>query len=429
MKHYILYSKNINRDSFLWNMIGSLAMAFQSVILLMILSRIVGLVESGIFTIAYANANLFLTVGKYGVRYYQVSDVRYEFSFKEYCRSRWLTCITMMIISVGYVIYSSIVNSYTSNKSMIILWMCIFKLPDAFEDVYYGEYQRSGRLDVASKAMAIRMLSTMGVYVLVLIILRNQLLALIIATLYTYLVMVIFLNWTITIFPKAKESFCTGKNVVSLLKYCFPLFASSFLSFYIGNAPKYAIDSLLTDDLQACYGFIFMPVFVIGLLNGFIFNPMIYHIAELWSKSRLKDFLKQILLQMIYIVIITVVCMAGASLLGIPVLSFLYNTNLEAYKSELLILLLGGGFLGLSGLLNTVITIMRKQKKLLLGYLIIAILAYILSHPVVRKYEMWGAATFYTLLMAGLCIFFLAIFGTELIRVYNTLKREKEGDG
>lgn len=417
MRYYLLHSKDVNRDSFLWNMIGSLVMAFQSVILLMILSRTVGLVESGIFTIAYANANLFLTVGKYGMRYYQVSDVSREFTFREYYISRWLTCLAMLIVSIAYVAYSSVMNSYTLNKAMIILWMCIFKLPDAFEDVYYGEYQRNGRLDIASKAMAFRMLSTLLFYVLLIVIFKNQLLALTAATLFTWVVMIIFLKWTRSPFPEMKNDVYSLKHIGKLLRCCFPLFASSFLSFYIGNAPKYAIDSLLTDKLQACYGFISMPVFIIGLLNGFIFNPMLYHISQLWSEHHLKDFLKQLLLQMVYVVIITIVCILGAALFGIPVLSILYNTNLEPYKTELLILLLGGGFLGLSGVLNTIITIIRQQKKLFWGYLAIAILAYVFSRPVVRQYEMLGASLFYTSLMAGLCVCFIVILITELIRL------------
>lgn len=60
-----------------------------------------------------------------------------------------------------------------------------------------------------------------------------------------------------------------------------------FLSFYIGNAPKYAIDSILNDGLQACCGFIAMPVFVIGLLNNFIFNPMISRMSFMWSEKEL----------------------------------------------------------------------------------------------------------------------------------------------
>lgn len=417
MKHYLLHSTDVNRDSFLWNMVGGLVMAFQSVILLMILSRTVGLIESGIFTIAYANANLFLTIGKYGMRYYQVSDVSCDFSFREYCASRWLTCFVMTIVSVAYVVYSSAANSYTPNKAMIILLMCIFKLPDAFEDVFYGEYQRNGRLDIASKAMALRMLSTLFVYALLIAIFKNQLLALTAANLYTWFVMFIFLKWTIAPFPEMKKSSCSLRNMTQLLKCCFPLFASSFLSFYIGNAPKYAIDFLLTDKLQACYGFISMPVFIIGLLNGFIFNPMLYHISQLWAGKDVKEFLKQVLLQMAYVVLITIACILGAYILGIPVLSALYNTDLAPYKTELLILLLGGGFLGLSGVLSTVITIIRQQKKLFWGYLATAFGACILSRPIVKQYEMLGASLLYTLLMAGLCVCFILIFWTELIRM------------
>ena len=72
IKTFLLNDKNIEKSSYIWNMMGSLFMAFQSVIMLMILTRTVGLVEAGIFTIANANANLFLTVGKYGMRYFQV---------------------------------------------------------------------------------------------------------------------------------------------------------------------------------------------------------------------------------------------------------------------------------------------------------------------------------------------------------------------
>ena len=60
IKVFLLNNRELERDSYLWNMIGSMLMAFQSVIMLIILTRTVGLVESGIFTIAYANANLFL---------------------------------------------------------------------------------------------------------------------------------------------------------------------------------------------------------------------------------------------------------------------------------------------------------------------------------------------------------------------------------
>ena len=230
-----------------------------------------------------------------------------------------------------------------------------------------------------------------------------------------------FTHWTCQQFKPSYGSYNKG-NVLRLLKVCFPLFLGSFLSFYIGNAPKYAIDSILNDELQACYGFIAMPVFVIGLLNNFIFNPVIAKMSFMWNNDEKKPFMKLFRKQLIIILMITLVCEAGAYLLGIPVLSWLYSTDLAPYKTELLILLLGGGFLALSGLLVTIITILRLQKVLSIGYIIVAIIAFFLSPVMVEKYAMFGAAVLYMLLMMLLCILFAVPLVYKLL-VTNTAKK------
>ena len=307
IKAFLISDKNIERDSYLWNMIGSLLMAFQSVIMLMILTRTLGLVDAGIFTIAYANANLFLNIGKYGMRYFQVSDVKGQFTFADYRMSRVLTSIAMIMVSVGYVMYSAAAKGYTMEKTQIIIWMCLLKTIDAVEDIYHGLYQNRARLDVASKAMTLRLVISTVVFALGLILLKDQLLALIITTVITALVFILFTKWTYVEFQIPGEK-AKWKKVIQLLRVCFPLFAGAFLSFYIGNAPKYAIDAMLTDELQACYGFIAMPVFVIGLLNNFIFNPMLYQMSVLWSEKRIKEFVKKTVIQTGIIAVIKIVC-------------------------------------------------------------------------------------------------------------------------
>ena len=329
MKSFILNSSNTEKDSFIWNMTGSLLMAFQSVIFLMILTRTVGLIESGVFTIAYANANLFLNIGKYGMRNYQVSDVKNQFSFREYLSSRWITTIAMVFVSIIYVMYMGYVNNYSFEKSQIIIWMCLFKVPDSIEDIYYGDYQKKGRLDIASKAMSLRMLMTIVIFSMIIVITRNLLLTLVISTCLTSLITLVFILWTYPYF--IEDNAKKWKNVVTLLRYCIPVFLSSFLAFYIGNAPKYAIDAQLTDEMQACYGFIAMPVFVIGLLNSFVFNPILFRISCLWNDKKIHEFVKNIIIQVVIVVGITCVCIVGAYILGIPILSILYNTDLSSY--------------------------------------------------------------------------------------------------
>ncbi len=408
MKKHLCMANNKEKASFVWNMLGSLFMAFQSVIMLMILTRTIGIVEAGIFTIAYANANLFLTIGKYGVRFFQVSDVEGEYSFGEYFLARCITSIAMIIVSIGYAIYIGHANEYEWEKTAVIICMCAFKVPDAIEDVFCGLYQQKGRLDVGAKILTIRVILTIFIYGLGIVVFENQLQALIVATIFTTVLLILFLKRTYSSF-KEKECRVVKKKVSELLKVCAPVFLGTFLVFYIGNAPKYAIDSQLSDEVQACYGFIAMPVFVIGLLNGFIFNPMLYKISHLWNEGKIREFLSISIKQIGIIMGITISCLIGAYAIGIPILSVLYNTDLVDYKLELLILLVGGGFLGMSGLLSALITIIRFQHTLVYAYGFVALLAMFFSNYVVRELGVFGASLLYTVLMIILSTCFIVL--------------------
>ena len=407
--NFLYYSKDIKKGSYIWNMTGSMLYAFQSVIFLVILTRIVDLSESGLFVIAFANANLFLNIGKYGMRNFQVSDLNDQFSFKEYMVSRYITTVVMILAVVIFVVVAGRNNGYSLEKSNVIICMCIFKAVDSVEDVFLGLYQQKGRLDISGKCLTLRMVITIIVFASALAIYKKLLPAIIISTVLTAIVLIVNIVLTYYIFVSEKNIInkFDFNNLLTLLKKCFPLFLGLFLAFYIGNAPKYAIDAVLDDDLQAIYGFISMPVFLIGLLNNFIFNPIIVKISEKWKDNSINDFKTLFRRQIIIIGGIIAFCEAGAYLLGIPVLSLLYNTDLSDYKNELLILLLGGGFLAYSGFLVTVLTIMRKQRVIAGGYVTVALTALFMSYVMVNKYGVMGASVLYLLLMFILCIMFI----------------------
>lgn len=423
----IVREKRIERASYIWNMLGSTLNAFQSVYFLMIITRVLGIDEAGIFTIAYANANLFLNFGKYGMRYFQVSDIKNQFSFRQYIKSRNLTVIIMCVISIMYVFLMSNVNSYSQYKSSIILWMCLWKAADAIEDVYHGDLQKNGRLDIAGKMLCLRVVTMTIVWTVLILFTKNQVVTTMGVTIYTFIYVFVsnyfvqdYFSEPIYFFKIIKLEIEERHEIMQLIRTVFPLFLSMFLSFYIGNAPKYAIDARLSDELQACYGFIAMPVFVIGLLNNFIFNPIVKQMSILWNEGKKKDFLKKTIRQLIIVFGITLICIIGGYFLGVPVLSWLYHTNLTAYKSNLIMMILGGGFLGLSGLLQTLITIQRTQKDLMYGYLVVAMLALLFSNKIVEIYGIIGAVYLYVGLMTILSLDFTFVFFRNIVKSKKT---------
>ena len=424
IKRFILYDKNITRDSYIWNLFASIIQAFQSVIMLILITHLSGLEDAGIFTIAYANANLFLNVGKYGMRYYQVSDVRGDFSFAEYRRSRVITTAAMIGTSCIYIVYAAFMNAYSTEKSLIMLCQCLLMSVSAIEDVYHGLYQNKGRLDVAAKAAFLRTILALTCFIISFAVCRNLLYASAAATALSFALYIVFTKWTYPLFEE-KNAVFSKEKVCVLLRQCFPLFCGAFLSIYIGNVPKYAIDAQLSDEVQACYGFIAMPVFVVGLLNNFIFMPSLRKLSVLWNEGNINDFIVSVLKYVGFIAGVTIVCILGAHLVGIPVLSFLYNTPLEPYKTDLLILLVGGGFLGLAGFLNAIITVVRFQNSIIWGYATAAVISSILADGAVIRWGIRGASVLYVMIMACVSLLF------SIFLLYGALirpKRNKFGD-
>ena len=109
-------------------------------------------------------------------------------------------------------------------------------------------------------------------------------------------------------------------------------------------------------------------------------------------------------------------------MLGIPVLSIIYYTDLSSYKLELLIMMIGGGFSALSTLLHYVITVMRKQKSLLIGYIITSVLGTIISNILISKYGIMGSAFTYVILMIILSLIFVITLMYYIIKVRNKIK-------
>ena len=407
----------IERGSYLWNTLGGLVNAFQSVIMLMVLMRVSTAAVAGVFTIAYASANLFLNLGRYGMRSYQVSDVRQAYSFGAYLRSRAITTAAMLVASSAYLAFSAVTLDYSPDKVLVILFMTLFKAVDAVEDVYFGNYQQMGRLDVAGRLVTLRTASSIAVFGVGVVLTDDLLSPLVVTTVYTTAFLVGALVYARRRYnlPRGSRS-ASPRAVRDLLKTCFPLFLAAFLLFYIGNAPKYAIDACLGDVEQAYYGFIAMPVFIVGLLASFVYNPIITPMSRYWDEGRSSAFLRTFLQQVAVVLAITVVCDLGAFLVGAPVLGWLYNADLEPYTAELVILVSGGGLYALTTLFTLGITILRNQRQLVWGYVLVSLAAMVVSNPVASQWGITGASWEYFVLMAVLALWFGIIFAIGFAR-------------
>lgn len=394
---------------------GSLVNAATSVVLLMMVTRTLGDAHAGIFSLGFSVALMMQTVGVFEVRPFQSTDIYKQFSFSQYFSFRVLTCIVMLLCAVGYVL----ANGYAAEKAWVIFLLCALKCVEAFCDVFNGQAQQNDRLDVAGFSLCFRVCVYCLGFLISLLITHSLLLSCVVMVVLALLWLVLFDAFTGKFFEPCGFDF-RKDALFGLFKACVPLFLASFLMMYINNAPKFAVDAHLSAEYQTYYGIIFMPASVINLFSLFAFRPMLTKLTAFWNEHKQKAFLQSVAKLILWILFVTAAALVGGWLLGIPVLSWLYGTDLTAYKAELMIVLVGGGFNALCVLLYYMITVMRRQKYVLIGYGVAAVTAFFAGDRLVQMRGLMGASYTYLLSVVVLAVLFIVIF------TFVCLKNRKE---
>ena len=232
-------------------------------------------------------------------------------------------------------------NNYSYTKTLIVFVICLWKIIEPIEDIYYGMYQQKGRLDIGAKYHTIRVLISTIIICGLVMINFSLLFSSTIAFISSLLMAIIFISTTLNNFNLVKIRL-NFSNLIQILLICFPLFLATTLSIYIGNSPKYLIDMYLDDNTQAIFGYLMMPAFTIMVINQFIYQPIIKDLGELWQNPDKKPFIKRVLEQYLIVAVITFIIILGGATIGLPILSAFYNTDLSSYNRDFIILRASG---------------------------------------------------------------------------------------
>lgn len=409
--------KDIEKNCVFWNMISSGLNSVVSMVLLWVVTRVNGVVDAGIFSLGFSTSQMMLTIGNYGMRNYQVTDIRDKYSMRVYLASRVVTNVIMMVTVIGFVG----LEGYTVEKTVITILLSLLKATDAFDDVYGGYYQKKGRLDVSGKLMSLRIILYVIGFCVCLILSNDLIIGCLAAIIISSITLSTLVASTRQIVILEKPEF-NWKKITLLLKECFPLCISAYLLIYMGNAPKYAIDTYLDASEQAYFTYLFMPCFVINLFVGFILQPLLVRLSKSWLHKEYRKFLK--ICGMIFAVALVIagfIVVAGG-MLGCQILTVVFGVQLMQYRDVLIVLLIGGSFFTFAVIEQVILTVMRRQIWLLVGFILASTTAFVVSDPLVDSWKLLGAGYAYTL-SAG--ILFLVLLMMILLFLYNEKKRNK----
>jgi O-antigen/teichoic acid export membrane protein len=388
--------KKVFLKNFIWNSIGTGFNSFNSLFFLILVTRINGLVEAGIFSIAYATSTILYTIAMYSGRLCQVTDTKNKIGDKDYILTRFVTC---MIMAVGAAIFLG-VRHYPLYKTGVFIALAIFKGIEAFSDVLYGVMQKNDVLYKAGMSLTAKGFIGLVLFGIIDFFTKNLVIASIALIVVNAVILLVYDYLIVTSKLIDKERKLEKANVLSILKSEFFVFVNSFAGIYILNAPKYAIDSFLTENIQAIYGYIMMPATVMTLFTQFIVMPVLGKLKELFAAGDLKGMTKLTNKIKLIVLAFGAFAVGCAFLLGPEFLGLIYGVELLAYRMNLCVIIGSYIFYAISYINLVTLTTIRHTFVQFVIYLISMGIAFVGSTLLVKNFEINGATFSCTLTLA-----------------------------
>lgn len=382
----------LERKNFIWNTIGTILFGFTSLFFLIIITRINGVDDAGIYSYAFANASIFATIGFFAGRTFQVTERNNKISDSDYLYNHLTTFIIMMFCALLFCLIS---RSSIAKFSLIII-LCLYRGIETIIDSIHAIIQRNGELYKAGISLVVRTILLVLSLFLIDYFTHNMYLAASSLIVINLLFLIIDYQNIKGKYSKSKFSFVKNN---SLLKAGVAVFLYQFLTLYVINASKYAINTYEVDSIQAIYGIISMPASFLVLISNYLLVPFLNKITTYLKDNDYANLKKLINKLMLLLLGIGLLALGACYLIGIPLLEFVYGISLSHELGNLMIIIIGSIFYSETILLSSVFVALRKTNTQLIILIIIALITIIVSNFLVKVYGLYGASLAYTIMM------------------------------
>ena len=404
--------QNIKKD-YLWNSLGSLLQSAISPVLLIVITRLNGIDDSGLFSFALSLSVVFWAVSLWGGRTYQVSDVKREFSSGGYVAVRF---IASLIVAISAVVFC-VLNGYNATKTGLIMILVTLKMLESIADSLYGVLQIHHKLYVAGMSLTMKAMLGFAVFMAVDIVTKNVIYGTLAILLVNVLIIFLYdILWVrrvevITANKKLLKEY-TGQ-AIAIMKHTSAVFVVMFLTMFSLNIPRYFLDKSHPDQI-GYFGIMAMPITLLGLFISFIIQPNVVNLSELLVKGKLKEFAR-IVSKINHITFgIGVLSVVLSYLVGVWVLNTIFGININNFQLDLTIMVIGAAANAFVSIYVNLLIIMRRFKGQFYTLLLTDILAVVVSMCLIERLAMLGSVLVFMMISLLQVTLLLVIYKRSL---------------
>ena len=400
------------KKDYIWNSIGSFLQSAISPILLIVITRLNGVGDSGLFSFAMSLSVVFWAISLWGGRTYQVSDVKKEFSSGDYIVVRFISSLIVAVFSISFCILSG----YDLIKTELIMVLVSFKILESIADSMYGVLQIHNRLYIAGISLTMKSVFSFMLFTLVDILTKN----IIYGALSIFIVNIAVVIFYDIPWMKHVESVgLTKKNIMQagkIMKKTAEVFVVVFLTMFSLNIPRYFLDKYHYDQI-GYFGIMAMPITLLTLFISFVLQPNVVNLSELLKKKKIKEFTKIVSKIDFITFTLGILFIVSSYLIGVWALNTVFGIDINNFRIDLTIMVIGAVANAFVSIYVNLLIILRRFKGQFYTLLVTNILAVILSIYLIDRLAMLGSVLVFMIISFLQAIILLFIYKRSLKNV------------
>lgn len=374
------------KKDYIWNSIGSFLQSAISPILLIVITRLNGVGDSGLFSFAMSLSVVFWAISLWGGRTYQVSDVKKEFSSGDYIVVRFISSLIVAVFSISFCILSG----YDLIKTELIMVLVLFKILESIADSMYGVLQIHNRLYIVGISLTMKSVFGFMLFTLVDILTKN----IIYGALSIFIVNIAVVIFYDIPWMKHVESVgLTKKNIMQagkIMKKTAEVFVVVFLTMFSLNIPRYFLDKYHYDQI-GYFGIMAMPITLLTLFISFVLQPNVVNLSELLKKKKIKEFTKIVSKIDFITFALGILFVVSSYLIGVWALNTVFGIDINNFRIDLTIMVIGAVANAFVSIYVNLLIILRRFKGQFYTLLVTNILAVVLSIYLIDRLAMLGS--------------------------------------
>lgn len=372
------------------NSIGSVVLMFGQWLISVLLVRMSGYEDAGIFSLAMTVSNVFSFFANYGLRNYQVADVNGQYTQGQYLLLRVFTG-TASVLACG--VYLFVAGGYSPVERWAIVLYLLYSDVNVMSDTLLGALQLHDRLYMNGYSNILRgslcFLLFVGTYMAV-----HNLLAALLAMVAATLVLTLAYDWRQ--FRRFEQLTPWRRSdlqaVGRLLRSCFALMLSSILPVVTTAVPRLSIQKISGTEQLGYFSSIFTPTVLITTLAPAIIIALVPQMARAWSVHDRKGVVTAAAKSYGMVFALIVLAELAAVVAGRPVMRLLFGEEILQYYPLLYWAILATGLNGWTYCGNSALVAIGFNRAVAVAAAVVLVVILGLSDRMVFAFGITGAA-------------------------------------